>query len=411
MRVSFGAEPHTGKPKILFIGYAESTHTHSWIDLLEDSELNVRLFGLPSGVPPNSWKVRTYVTGVTAERLDPTAHIRLYPRARFLQLAKKGSSVLFFKGVREREEKWLAKIIRKWRPDIIHTLGLEPASYLFQKVRERFKLHGIGKWVVQVRGGPDLALHRLLPEYSDKIRNVFEDCDQMIADNEQNYEYALEMGLAEEKQSALQVVPGTGGVDVAGLSNSISAPSSRKRIILWPKAYECPQGKALPVFEAIKQAWGRIQPCEIRLLAMIPETRMWFQTLPEEIRRCCRISERVPRDEVLQLLKQARVVLAPSLADGVPNILYEAMATGAFPIVSPLETIRAKVADVNNVLFARNLFPDEIADALLRAMSDDTMIDNAARRNLQLVKRIADRSKIRGRVISYYQDLANSLDV
>ena len=105
-------------------------------------------------------------------------------------------------------------------------------------------------------------------------------------------------------------------------------------------------------------------------------------------------------------MAQARVLLAPSLADGIPNILYEAMATGAFPIVSRLEAIRLVVENEQNVLFAHNLYPHEIAEALSRAMSDDALVDGAARRNLELVRRVADRSKIRPCVIKYYETLA-----
>jgi glycosyltransferase involved in cell wall biosynthesis len=232
-------------------------------------------------------------------------------------------------------------------------------------------------------------------------------CDQLIADNEQNYEYALRLGLNKVKLSSLGVIPGTGGVDVIQLAQSWNGPpSKRKRLILWPKAYECPQGKALPVFEAIKLAWDKIQPCEVSMLASIPETEMWYWTLPEEIRCHCHIQERISREKVLELMAQARVMLAPSLADGTPNTMLEAMAAGAFPILSPLETITHWVENERNVLFARNLYPEEIAQALRRAMTDDTLVDRAAERNLGLVTKIGDRSKIRPRVVEFYETVA-----
>jgi glycosyltransferase involved in cell wall biosynthesis len=96
---------------------------------------------------------------------------------------------------------------------------------------------------------------------------------------------------------------------------------------------------------------------------------------------------------------------APSLVDGVPNSLYEAMAFGALPIVSPLATITPVVKQDENVLFARNLYPDEIAAALVRALTDDALVDGAAQYNLRLVEKIANRQTIRKQVINFYNKL------
>jgi glycosyltransferase involved in cell wall biosynthesis len=305
-------------------------------------------------------------------------------------------------------EMCLAQIFQEWQPDIIHTLGLEPASFLYLDVRNRLERIKNCKWIVQARGGPDLALHRLLPQYSERIGNVLTQCDQFIADNNQNYGYALEMGLAKHKITPLGVVPGTGGIDIDRLAQAWGAePSQRQRIVLWPRAYECPQSKALQVFEAIRIAWEQIQPCEFYMTAAIQdEIYMWHQTLPEEIRHHCHLMERIPRDELLGLMLKSRVLLAPSLSDGIPNTLYEAMASGAFPILSPLETVTSVVKSGLNVLFARNLYPEEIAEALCRSMSDDALVDGAAQRNLQLVRKLADRATIGPRVVANYEKLS-----
>ena len=177
-------------------------------------------------------------------------------------------------------------------------------------------------------------------------------------------------------------------------------------MVLWPKAYDSLQNKALPILEGLRLAWERMQPCEIEVLMAFGETTTWFQTLPEDLRRHCTLSEKVSRTEVLKMMSESRVMLAPAISDGVPNSMYEAMAAGAFPIVSPLETITPVVENESNVLFARNLYPQEIADALTRAMNDDKLVDEAAERNLVLVSRIADRNKIRPRVLDFYEALA-----
>ena len=211
------------------------------------------------------------------------------------------------------------------------------------------------------------------------------------------------MGVREEQFAPIAPIPGTGGVETDRIASLGLRPPSKRRMILWPKAYTCPWSQALPVMEAIKSAWDQIQPAEIHMLAATEDVRMWFWDLPERIRRHCYLSERLPREEVLDLMASARVMLAPSLVDGTPNAMFEAMAAGALPIVSPLETIVATVRTEENVLFARNLYPDEIARALIRAMNDDCLVDEAADRNLVLVRKLADRAAIRRRVVDFYK--------
>jgi glycosyltransferase involved in cell wall biosynthesis len=365
MNHEFDMDPYPGRPKILFIGWPESSHTHSWIDLLEDAEFNVRLFALPPSLPPENWHVKTYVPAETAVNLDPRTRKKMYPpfRLPFLPVHISGKLCRIISqhpklACKLSVEARLAHVVAHWKPDIIHTLGFDPASYLYLRTRAQYGLQWVSTWVAQVRGGPDLALHRFLPDFLEKIQGVFRECDQLIADNHLNYDYALDLGLPRKKLSPLGVVPGTGGLDVEGLSKTwADVPSRRERIIVWPKTYEVPSSKALPVFEALKICWERIRPCRIYMLwAVQPEICIWFKKmLPEEIRSNCEVSERIPRRQVLDLMAKARVMLAPSLSDGVPNTMLEAMACGAFSIVSPIETITSLVENRKNVLFARNL--------------------------------------------------------
>ncbi len=395
--------------RILFIGLGENSHTHSWIDLLEGASFNVRLFSMPTGSPPDAWSIPTYVSSYFGPRVKSSTRTPLYPANPIRRFVKRQTArALGFPDSHAMAGRWLAKILREWRPHIVHTLGIEQGGEFFLNVKRKYGLEDTGKWVLQTRGGSDLALTHLDPERRKQLVDILGACDQLISDNEQNFQIARELGVREEQLASIAPVPGTGGVDVEGLRKQWQGPTSSRRAIVWPKAYDSAWGKMLPAFEALKMISNRIQPFEIHMLSMTAESRMWFWSLPEEIRRSCRPRERVARAEVLELMPKARVMLAPALIDGVPNSLYEAMACGAFPIVSPLETIVPVVKNEENVLFARNLYPEEIAAALERAMTDDALVDHAAERNLELVSRIANRERIRPRVIKFYENLAGN---
>ena len=75
----FDRDLHPDSPRILFVGFPESSHTHSWIDLLDGAEFNVRLFAMPSALPPVDWQVKTYLTFGGGPRIaGPTRKI-VYP--------------------------------------------------------------------------------------------------------------------------------------------------------------------------------------------------------------------------------------------------------------------------------------------------------------------------------------------
>jgi hypothetical protein len=347
------------------------------------------------------------VTAYNSQTLDAGSRLRLFDKGKVSRLMDRSLARITRKNwdISSFAPDWLIETIQKWRPDVIHTLGLDAAAF-YMSVRHRLGNEKIGKWVLQTRGGSDLALTHLDPERVPQLAHLLRTCDQLLCDNLENFRIARELGVAETQFASIAPVPGTGGIDVEQLERRWQGHPSRRRAILWPKAYETPWGKVLPIFEALKLCWDRIQPTEVNILSTDAEARTWFWTLPEKIRRSCRINERVTRARTLELMTEARVMLAPSLVDGVPNSLYEAMAAGAFPIVSPLETIRPVVENERNVLFARNLYPHEIAEALSRAMSEDSLVDEAADRNLEIVRRLADRAQIKQRVIEYYERLA-----
>jgi hypothetical protein len=409
MALPFDQDFHPGSPKILFIGLGNSSHTHSWIDLLTGSDFNVRLFAVPESSPPNDWKVKTYISGA---KIGDNSAYRYYLYSGFIGILRSIYYRIATKLSLEPKfgpEALLAEIIRQWQPDIIHTLGMfdKQGGYFYYQVREKYKLQNFGKWILQTRGGSDLSQRRQNPEMATIIRNMFDACHQIISDNTVNIRYAQDLGIAPVKFAGIVPVPGTGGIAVEELSKDTVPASKRERIILWPKAYESQWSKARPVLEAIQLAWDKIYPCEIYMLATTPEVRINFLFLPKKIRQNCHIYGRIARDDVLKLMKRSRLLLIPSQVDGIPNSLYEAMAAGAFPIVSPLETIRTVVDGKNNVLFANNLDPEEISAAIVRAMTDDDLVDQVAQNNFKLVERIALRSMIKKKVIKYYLELIN----
>ena len=113
---------------------------------LEDAHFNVRLFSMPTGSPPDKWKVRTYVTSSHGPRVKTGTRTSLSPANSFTRFVKRQTARA--RGMDDVESlagRWLAKILREWQPDIVHTLGIEQGGEFFLHVRRRFGLEAIGK--------------------------------------------------------------------------------------------------------------------------------------------------------------------------------------------------------------------------------------------------------------------------
>lgn len=399
-------------PRILFIGWPNSPHTHSWIELLQGEKLNVRLFGLPS-VPPADWPVKTYMTTWVAGQNKAIRCFMTTEARRFWSkfTEKFGNGVLRWLHRPENDviAASLKKIINTWKPHVLHTLGFDPASYILLSIRDQLTWKH-AQWVAQARGGPDLYLFRFRNDLRPLMERVIKTCDRFIADNQWNYDFASSLGLKEEQKTAFGIVSGTGGMDIERFGKGADTPpSQRNRLIYMPKCYDNMAVRGHSALEGLRLAWPHIQPCRVKCSWITQaEFRPWVRAcLGEDILQHCILHEKVlPKEESIQAMREARVLYAPSVLDGIPNSMLEAMACGAFPIVSPLEGVAGVVEQEKNVLFARNLYPEELAEALIRAMNDDELVDKAAERNRTLVKELADRNRVKSIAKQFYPELA-----
>jgi hypothetical protein len=449
----FDSDDRPGAPRILFVGSAPSTHTHSWIGLLDGANFNVRLLSpFAYDIPPDeSFQIRTYLSVPGLNLNKPLRRNLLYPerpsaneKSRVTEVAEESSAIpaagvlrslrQVFRHLRyalpdqrspvstspppapiesptvlspaEELERRFVELMREWQPHIVHTLGMFEAGVWWHGIRKRHGLrHGL-RWVMQLRGGSDLEINRYVPEQRARIAEMANNADQIVSDNFSNFAYLRELGVADCRFANIAPVPGTGGLEIPAAPDW-QMPPSRRTLLVWPKAYNTQYALALPVIEAFKIAAEKL-PATIRFVMLWTvqnDVKEWLCTLPDNIRVRCDIRSQVPREEVLLLLRQTRILLAPSLVDGRPNTMLEAMASGAFPIVSPLASIREIARQPDNVLFARNLYPTEIADAIVRAATDDDLVDRGGQNNLQLVREIANRTTIRTRVVEYYSRL------
>ncbi len=65
-----------------------------------------------------------------------------------------------------------------------------------------------------------------------------------------------------------------------------------------------------------------------------------INSFPDSLRKICKIHDMISQKDLFDLMSKTRIMVALSLSDGTPNVMLEAMAAGALPIMHPLDSIK-----------------------------------------------------------------------
>jgi glycosyltransferase involved in cell wall biosynthesis len=393
------------KPRILFVCYANSTHAQGWINLLQDSPFDVRVFttrliSLDFGWAPD-WNFPTYVT------IQPEIISRmkgqvfwLLPGVRPLRAISSNLDSRF-----NLTEYYLRQVIRTWQPDIIHSLSIDKAGKLTRIALKGIPLEQRPRWVASSYGN-DGYLDLFDINQSEDIKSVFSQCDGFIADCERIRQLAVSAGLDAAKLALSRAVPGPGGLDVDMFAR-LRQTAYPRRLILVPKAFEREHAnRTLVILEAFRILGDDfLKDFDILLNMCSNNVKAYLRHMPDWLQQRVQCHAMLPQDELFSQMARARVVIAPSIMDGTPNVMLEAMAAGALPIMSPIDSIQDWITDGENGLLAHALYPDQVAAALRRALQDDDLFERAQRLNWEIICQRADRQKVRQEVLEYYLHL------
>jgi glycosyltransferase involved in cell wall biosynthesis len=112
-----------------------------------------------------------------------------------------------------------------------------------------------------------------------------------------------------------------------------------------------------------------------------------------------------PRDDVPALLSQMDAFVLPSLTEGCPHALLEAMASGLPVIATSVGGVPEIVTDNETGILVPPSDPDAIRDAVLRLMDDDSLADLLRRNARALVESAFTDRLAAAAYLSLYDDL------
>ena len=94
----------------------------------------------------------------------------------------------------------------------------------------------------------------------------------------------------------------------------------------------------------------------------------------------------VSPNEVAQYLRTSKIYLSMSLSDGASTSLFEALACGAFPIVSDIPANREWIVHGQNGFLVPPLSSKELARCVMKAFNNPSLMETATKKNFKLIR-------------------------
>ena len=380
----------------------ESVHTARWIRQLNGQGWDIHLFPA-TGHPPHA-----SLTDITLHRFsrvrprgsNPGLRVSGYPLPREGYLLQQAAKRIFPQSMSDPAR--LASVIRRIKPDIVHSLGVQHGGYLTLEAKQIYGA-AFPPWLVSSWGN-DVYLCGRLVEHAAQVDAVLGACDAFTADCERDLLLARSRhGFTGRTFPAL---PGAGGLDIE-LAKSLRPPgptSARREIAL--KGYQNWYGRALDGLRAIEMCADVLQDYTVVVYFSNPDVAVAAELMSQKTGVKVRLVPAGTYEDSLRLHARARVSVAVSLSDGLPLSTIEAAMMGSFPVQTNTSCVGDRLTDGVGTLLVPVEDIGAIAAAVRRALTDDELVDHAAEVNFRYISEHLSTQAIRPKVIDMYQKMA-----
>ena len=375
---------------ILIIGMANSIHTARWLSQFEGLNYNFVLFpSMPSrSLHPDILRMTSGAVGPKVSipwHLDYLAlpialmdifcfnTIRCYLLNRFLQ---KNQDVL-----------------------VIHAIELQHAGYLSNGIRSR---NLVGRRLIITNWGSDIYWFGRFKRHQKKLSHLLATAVEYSCECKRDAALAIDFGF---KGKLHPVLPNAGGIsdEILDRNSLVNPPSSRKLIVI--KGYTRFVGLADVAIEAISKCGDVIKEYEILVYSSDKKAMRLVRDLKKktDLNISAIPKYGLSHAEMLNLFSNARIYIGISRSDGISTSLLEAMATGCFPIQTKTSCADEWIEDGVGGFLVDHLRVEDISNAIIRAATENDLVDKAANINLQIARERLRHSDIRRQNNSFYK--------
>lgn len=420
--------------KILFVAMQMSTHTVRWINQISDQGWDVHLF------PVNCLPVHPELRGVTIHQpwfvIRPKLLLKgviLNPKILFGRLGEPEANlhpnklpvkaiyplpvltrmIPYLNGIKrvnlgESEQtapvaygpRVLAKLIRKLKPDLIHSLEFQHCGYNVLRAKE-LSGNDFPPWLA-TNWGSDIYYYRQFEEHRSQISRLLCNADYYSCECARDVGLARELGFSGK---VMPVMPNTGGLDISLIEGLRNIHQSSKRKIIMVKGYQHFAGRALIALEAVERCAAVLKDYQIVVFSASPEVYGRVEELRDFIGLNIRLLPHSSHDYILRMFSRARIYLGVSISDAISTSMLEALAMGAFPIQTNTSCCNEWIEDGKSGFEIPADDVAVIADRLRKAALDDELVDQASEKNWETVRARLDQALLKQKAISFYDEI------
>ncbi len=296
-----------------------------------------------------------------------------------------------------RSAQRLREVIQRVQPDLVHAMRIPYEGMLAAEAYTGAPL------VVSIWGN-DFTLHAqstaMMGYYTRWTMQV---ADALHSDCQRDVRLAREWGLSVEKP--VLVAPGNGGI-----RSDVFHPAEKpieQPVIINPRGFR-PYVRNDAFFKAIPLVLAKRPDAKFLCTSMAGEAQaeQWIREL--NIAHAVELLAPVPHFEMANVFRRAQIVVSPSIHDGTPNTLLEAMACGCFPTAGDLESIREWIQPNENGLLFDSTNPQSIAQALIEALENKNLRVKARDLNQEIIVARAEYMANMRRAEAFYQTVLQS---
>lgn len=284
------------------------------------------------------------------------------------------------------KEEALHAVVKKFQPDIVHTLHTQSSGYMLMNLRKNWQ-GNFPVWVHSVWGS-DIYLWERIPGQKEALRELVSYIDYFISEGKRDQVLAKNLGYTGR---FIEPMPATGGFDIEKIKSlKLLKPSLRKEIAV--KGYDRGVGRFRDAISGVIRAKDVLQDYTINVFSLEMSTEL-LGVYAADSGLNINVIPYGPYEDIISMYSRSKIYIGCSFSDGTPASFLEALAYGAFPIQTNTADTEAWVVDGKTAILVPPDDPLAVELAIRRVIADDELVDAAAEINFQTISMKANNKQ------------------